>query len=58
MEFKITDEQRASVLQAFYAGNCPVQIYDGVKKLLESLPPINPAQNSPNPTEHPTTKKK
>lgn len=36
----ITIEQINTVLQAFYNANAPIQMFEGVKKLLNELPDV------------------
>lgn len=37
---QITQEQINIIIQAFYNVNAPVQIFEGVKKLLNELPEV------------------
>lgn len=40
MEYKITKEQKESIVKAFFDINAPVQLYSVVMKMLNELPEI------------------
>ena len=42
MKYEITQLQRDAIVQTFQKFTGPIETYEGIKKLLLSLPPIKP----------------
>jgi hypothetical protein len=42
---QISDEQIKGIIQAFYDLNAPVKLFEGVRKLLEELPPVEKSKD-------------
>ncbi len=48
--YKISSQQIKAPIQTFYQCNAPVQVYDGVQKMLKGLEEIKVEEKKPEPT--------